>query len=329
MKLLFEKHLSKRKPPVNLKVADVVLFANELEKEINNTHLLELKNAVVSKDCIINSVRLRKYAGYTHINTISNKSLAKRLLLILAGAEKIDEGIWIIDEWSNGYFHWLTDALPRLLAADEVNNQIAIILPEHYKHQRFITESLELLNRRVTYYSHSKALRVGTLLLPSHTAGTGNYNHKLINQVRAAFTLGYPKNGKRKIFISRQKASRRKIDNETDVIALLKQFDFEIHHFEDYSFAKQVEIMAQCQCVAGLHGAGLTNMLFMHAGGKVLEFRNADDNHSNCYFSLASELGHDYYYQICKSNSRNPHLANCIVNLNELRKNLEAMHEHK
>ena len=44
-----------------------------------------------------------------------------------------------------------------------------------------------------------------------------------------------------------------------------------------------------------MHGAGLTHMLWMKEKGKILEIR-ARDSKENCYFCLASDLNHDYYY---------------------------------
>ena len=62
------------------------------------------------------------------------------------------------------------------------------------------------------------------------------------------------------------------------------------------------------------HGAGLTNMLFMKAGGNVLELRHRGDKHNNCYFSLASTLRLNYYYQLCDSenNIEDAYTANLL-----------------
>jgi capsular polysaccharide biosynthesis protein len=166
---------------------------------------------------------------------------------------------------------------------------------------------------------------VNKCLIPSHTANTGNYNHTLINELRDKFLGNIKIKGKRKIFISRLKAPKRKISNEQDVVNYLKSHNWEIHYFEDYSFKKQIEIISETKYLIGLHGAGLTNMLFMREGGKVLELRNENDNHNNCYFSLASELNHEYYYQLSKGNSIETHTVDIKVDIDLLKKNIELM----
>ncbi|MCB0501088.1 MAG: glycosyltransferase family 61 protein, partial [Bacteroidetes bacterium] len=84
---------------------------------------------------------------------------------------------------------------------------------------------------------------------------------------------------------------------------VLIKHGFEIIHAENYSLKEQIEIMNNTSVLMSVHGAGLTNMLFMPSGGKIIELRLAGDNHNNCYFSLASDLELDYYYLQCQPNN--------------------------
>jgi len=246
-------------------------------------------------------------------------------LLIFRRGKSLESGVWIIDEWSNGYFHWLTDALPRLVASNKFFDNRPVVLPDNYKKEKYITQSLQLIDRTLEFYNPRKMLVVKNLLLPSHTSSSGNYNKKLINKLRNLFLEKYRKSAGRRIFISRQKAEWRKITNEDEVVNLLKSYDYEIHYFEEYSFKRQVEIMAETKSLIGLHGAGLTNMLFMPENGQVLELRNRNDSHRNCYYSLASDLGHKYYYQLNDGDRDLTLKANLMVNLNEFKRNLDMM----
>lgn len=184
---------------------------------------------------------------------------------------------------------------------------------------------MEILNKEVLYYNSSQALLVKNLLVPSHTALTGNCNHFLINELSHLFVKDITSKPTRKVFISRLKASRRKILNEDAVVEFLKTQNWEIHYFEDYSFGKQREIMSKTKYLISLHGAGLTNLLFMKEGGKVLELRNKNDRHHNCYFALASELNLDYYYQLNSGSSFITHIANITVDIPTLQENVKLM----
>jgi len=327
MKIIFEKHLSTRKPPVNITNVEISLFQHEFEKKIRNTHVIKISNGFILNNLIIKfGCNLKKYLTYSFVHVIiNNKGLIKRILLFRRLFKTIETGVWITDDWSLAYFHWLTDSLPRLLASKRNEEQYPVLLPEYYKQNSFVSESLNLLGEQVIYYDTSIPLRVKKLLITSHTANTGNYNILLINELREKFLINCKTLGERKIFISRLKAQKRKIMNEPEVITLLESFGYEIHYFEDYSFEKQIEIVSQTKQMIGLHGAGLTNILFMREGGKVLELRNQNDGNNNCYFSLASDLNLKYYYQLNQCDTIDTHTADFIVDIDMLRKNIESM----
>jgi capsular polysaccharide biosynthesis protein len=115
----------------------------------------------------------------------------------------------------------------------------------------------------------------------------------------------------------------RRITNEKEMESILERHGFEIHFFENYDLKKQIELMSETKHLLAVHGAGLTNMLFMKEGGKVLELRNAGDAHNNCYFSLAAALGHDYYYQFNKGNNAVTQQADLEVDMEEFTRNVE------
>ena len=76
-------------------------------------------------------------------------------------------------------------------------------------------------------------------------------------------------------------------------------------------------MFSQCSLLISIHGNALTNMLWMPEGSTVLEIRRSGDSHNNCYFSLASALGHKYYYVLAPSvdNIKDTHIADLIVNM--------------
>jgi len=67
-------------------------------------------------------------------------------------------------------------------------------------------------------------------------------------------------------------------------------------------------------------------MLFMGPGTNVLELRYVNDRVSN-YFTLASALSLNYFYQSCEPANRaeDPHTADLKVDARALRANLELM----
>ncbi|HCX74482.1 MAG TPA: hypothetical protein DHU93_02695 [Algoriphagus sp.] len=128
------------------------------------------------------------------------------------------------------------------------------------------------------------------------------------------------KKATRKIYISRENAAHRKVLNEKEVIKKLKSKGFEIVYFEHLTVREQIEIMMETKILVGLHGAGLVNMLYMPKNGKVLEFRNENDCWvlSQSFYSLASFLGHDYYYTDNEATSAQTGFADFKIDLEKL-----------
>ena len=59
---------------------------------------------------------------------------------------------------------------------------------------------------------------------------------------------------------------------------------------------------ASTRYLVSVHGAGLTNMLFMQPGSEVLELEMQDDGASHYYYTLLADLDINYYYQFCTPN---------------------------
>jgi capsular polysaccharide biosynthesis protein len=325
MKELYAEYTSIRNHPKNLAEKDVSLFEHEFSKKIHATTIEVLENIDIFYNSLFSFEKSRFYDKYSGATSVKRKAAA--LMMYSTKCEKIDKGAWISDTRSAGYFHWITDSLTRLIIIEDMLGGRVVLLSSKYKKHTFIQESLELLNIQYRFYDPYKRLRVKDLLVPGITAPTGNYNKEIINKVRDRFlsidtTVISPN---KKIYISRQKATKRKIINEDAVLSLLMSYGFEEHFFEDYNLLQQIELMRQATHIVGLHGAGLTNMLFMPKHSKVLELRNEGDDLNNCYFSLASDLGHDYYYLLNEGNLADAHFADLTIDVERLKEILKQI----
>ena len=63
------------------------------------------------------------------------------------------------------------------------------------------------------------------------------------------------------------------------------------------------------------------------SNSKILEIRSSGDRYRNCYFALASSLGHDYYYVLSKNIDNDLHSGNVSVNTYKLGDTIKKMIE--
>lgn len=340
--VLRPEHLAIRKLPVNLNQDDLSLFSHELKRLIPQTRLLTHRNVRMSAEGILfqNGRMLpESFAWPANRASWKRRSILKFLVsnyLVKRRRHIERETALVIDDWSYGYFHWLADALPRLLTIQDRLKDLTLLLPHNYKQLEFVQSSLRPFDiGTVEYTNPDEVLICDNLIMPTQTAPSGHYNEELIRNVGKLMVGHYGDRARDKpsdrIYISRAGAPKRRVVNEEELKAVLERFGFRTIRSEGYSFADQVRITSGARYLISNHGAGLTNILFMSPGTKVLELRHATDNINNCYFTLASALNLDYFYQRCESAnpSEDPHSADLRVDPDTLSANIELMLNHE
>lgn len=228
---------------------------------------------------------------------------------------KIPKGIWVTDEWSANFFHWMTDCLPRIWEGIERDATFPIILPDSYRSLEYVTQSLNLLKIKVEFFKSRENLRVETLILTARTATFPNFNPSLTQKTREKFAVSTPKTPWKKVYVSRKHATKRKAHNELEVELMLRKKGFDIVYAEQLSIKEQAKLMGNTMLLVCLHGAALTNMLFLKENMRVLELRKIGDTRTNCYFNLASALGLRYYYTLNKGDHRDTIMTDFTIDL--------------
>jgi capsular polysaccharide biosynthesis protein len=301
--MILTKHILKhvppsrsvRLPPSNHKDLEKKLYAHEIEKEIPGFNSFLFKNCLIINGLIVS---LPFFRFHTALSSYLNYSLLKKIKLLKCLKKPgpiLKEGIWITDNWSNNYFHWICDALPRLIMSNNQLNIKTVILPEHYIKHSYVSETLDLMGFSIQTITSSSSNLVRKLICTEHLAPSGNYYKKSLIELRDKLRLDGNKECFKRIYISREKASHRKIINESSIIPILKKHDFSVVYFEELDWLNQRQLLSETEVLMSIHGAGLTNMLLLPNNGKVIEIRNKDNAHDNCFFSLASELSIEYY----------------------------------
>ncbi|WP_310621073.1 glycosyltransferase family 61 protein [Flexibacterium corallicola] len=93
---------------------------------------------------------------------------------------------------------------------------------------------------------------------------------------RAAYELSALQKPFRKIYVCRQDAKIRQVLNEQKLIDLLGSYGFEVVTPGNLSHKEQVKVFSEAKIVVGVHGAGLTNLMFTQPEGHVIEIFPAD-----------------------------------------------------
>jgi capsular polysaccharide biosynthesis protein len=110
-------------------------------------------------------------------------------------------------------------------------------------------------------------------------------------------SFGIPENQTpfRKIFISRDKARSRKVNNSSELLIALK--GWESVTLEDLPIREQIKIFAEASHVLATHGAGLVNIMWCKEGTKIIEIQDEKALHKKVYPLLSNnlKLKHEVY----------------------------------
>jgi capsular polysaccharide biosynthesis protein len=203
-----------------------------------------------------------------------------------------------------GYYHWLLESVPKLLEAQRTMPEFTLLLPASYT-EAFYADTLRLLQLTAVERLQPQTMyRVPELALPLLPEAQGDYSAPTMRDVKAVFLaaagLGQeaPASPTR-LYISRRKAPRRKVLNEAEVELLLGRYGFQCVCFEDFAFEDQLRLCASANVLVSMHGAGLSNMIFMPEQATVVEFRKFDDGLNYFFTGLGETLGYQYHLLYC------------------------------
>ena len=202
---------------------------------------------------------------------------------------------------SAGFFHWMTDALPRLEILQRAGS-IPWNKIDHFligEGCRAIRESLRLLGIDDTKFvvtQRDTHFACDLLIVPSFHGAPGNVPPWAIEFLRTQFLTSSPlPKSKRRLYVSRSRASGRKVANEEEILPILAGRGFVRIELEELSLSAQIALFSEAEAVVAPHGAGLTNLIWCAPHTRVLELFSP--LYVNlCYWAIASVTQADYYY---------------------------------
>lgn len=206
-----------------------------------------------------------------------------------------------------GYYHWLLESIPKLLEAQQKLADFILLLPASCT-APFYADTLRLLGiSRVEFLESGTVYRVPDMVLAYSEVTMGSYERATLQNIRQTLLVSLPSLPalRRRLYISRKLAPRRKVLNEAEVERELVALGFETVCFENYTFAQQLQLCASAEIMVGIHGAGLANIVFQPEGARVIELRKFDQGENIFFSELAHALGLQYQLLYCKTQENN------------------------
>jgi len=219
--------------------------------------------------------------SFPYVSDIWDKNKRKPSLvnyLLPKKVIEIDSCIPIRYYWQN-YYHFFIDTLSQVyIAKDKVPADVPILVPYFFNEIKYVTEFLKesdfLSGRKIIVQKKDEYYSVKNLFLCKDTF----YSDSIFEVVTSFGDMAHREKGEgRKIFLKRSKDRLRAIINTEEIEQAAAAAGFEIKDAEGMSLKEQVLLFANTASIIGIHGAGLTNIIFRDRKPlKVLEIFPAD-----------------------------------------------------
>lgn len=183
----------------------------------------------------------------------------------------VDKAISLRDGGEENYFHFYNDVLSKIFYLRDQGIDV---------HQYSVIVSKKLSDKPYFkyYLDHSDFLKSLTWIVQNSEyihcklvifCKPMTHSLKLWREFIAP-GVAVAKDGRR-IFLTRDKNRMRFIENMDEIEAICRRYDVEVVDTDAMPFGRQIELFSQALFIAGIHGAGLTNMVYRNADCRILE----------------------------------------------------------
>lgn len=220
--------------------------------------------------------------------------LAGRTLLLAAGH-------------SGNFYHWMLDTLPRLRlvqrsgvdlrqfdhvllpgASGDFVAQTLARVPELTAKRHVLDDGAHFECDELTWASNLHAVTDSCRWAAAYLRRT------LLDRATTPAT-------RRKLFLSRSRATRRRLLNEEEIwSSVLAPAGFTRVFLDELPLDRQIEQVRNAAAIVAPHGAALTHLVFAQPGCSIVELLS--EGYPTPYFwNLAHTMGHQYRYVVCRA----------------------------
>ena len=195
--------------------------------------------------------------------------------------------------WQGAFYHWMYEVLPRIHLVEKGGHPLDCVFAAQI--EPFQKESLELLGlpeKSIINANAYDAITAPSLVVPSIPNMPTKWGCDFLRERLLPKLDTLPR---KRLYVSRRDAGRRRVENEEEVFELLKRYGFERAELGKLPFKDQLELFRSAEIVIGPHGAGFSHLVFCDPGTPFLEFFHP--GYVNvCYWYLCNIMNHPYYY---------------------------------
>jgi capsular polysaccharide biosynthesis protein len=212
--------------------------------------------------------------------------------------------------YEHNYFHWMFEALGGLLIAREFlprGGRVVVRLGL----EPFEAETLAAIGiapDSVFVLPPDRVVHFPELYVLPRPFRRSAPAPIVANALRGLAHVQADSAGPKRLYVTRSRASCRRIVNHDEVLVTLERHGFSEVSAEGLSVSEQIALFAQAEAVIGVHGAGLANAVFCAPETLLIELQPERRERIHLlYWNVAAIAGLRYIRIICKALTRQLH----------------------
>ena len=273
VKLLGEDYCFENLP---LSFDDEILNKHHREQNqkwnIQKNQIIHLKgNIYVEPERGLVVYGLNSIAGFSRIHAYAYPNiLAFQFAKFFKTVETLETAIYFDGYLGSKYYHFFHDVLNSYWSLIQIRDyqNLPVLIGEETlskPYVQFVLENTELKNLKWKIIKKNQWLRINHLIKPV----ASDLAWRKTARMWPLYTQKVPL---KKIFLTRPKRDGRYIRNIEDIIPLLNEYNIEVVDTSSLTPKEQIQMFQETYLLIGIHGAGLTNILFSdHKHIRVLE----------------------------------------------------------
>jgi hypothetical protein len=210
---------------------------------------------------------------------------------------KLAQAASLLTGYKPNYYHVLIDALPKVAFFEALGMpaETELIVSAALAQQPYF----QAMQQRGSFAGRRWRFQREHEYLPAQTLWCGRLSpehRRWLDRMLDMLDIHPNAQGSQRIFVTRAASAGRTISNMQDILAVLGNHHIEIIDAAQLPWAEQVELFGSARLVVGIHGAGLTNLLFRRGlPTDVLEIFSPFERLSH-FYRLARLYGYRYAY---------------------------------
>ena len=225
--------------------------------------------------------------------------------------EYLNEVIYLnyFHNFGKNYYHFLIDLFGQLMLLEKqgVNLTLPILVHKKIWDTSFFQDAIKISSKFSSFnwkIIDNKIIHVKKAWFAKNVS----FDSLIVPYVKSFFSVNHAENEK-KLFLSRRPDRIRGLKNDREISAMLNNLGYtRIDTGEYYGLQEQIDLFHNATEVIGIHGAGLTNILWRNEKTSVFEIFPSDYIFHH-YLVLAKGLMFDYHPIISSSTLNNFYLT--------------------